>query len=68
MDSKLITGRKDVVLTLAIGEREFTARVRVPQHPRKGILALKRFILAHHRGARVIKVEDVVPGGQTSAE
>ena len=68
MDSKPITGRKDVVLTLAIGEREFNARVRVPQHPRKGIMALKRFITAHHPGARVVKVEDVVPGGQTSGK
>ena len=63
MDSKRITGRKDVVLTLAKDGREFTARVRVPKDPRKGIQALRSFLRGKHPAAHVVRVSDVVTGG-----
>ena len=61
MDSKRITGRKDVVLTLAKDGREFTARV--PKDPRKGIQALRSFLRGKHPAAHVVRVSDVVTGG-----
>jgi len=62
MDSKRITGRKDVVLTLAKDGRKFTARVRVPKDPRKGIQALRSFLRGKHPSASVVRVEDIVTG------
>jgi hypothetical protein len=58
-----VTGRKEVVVTLREGAREFTTRVTVPKHPRKGLHALASFLRTRFPKATVEKVEDVVPGG-----